>query len=166
MPNLPPPSPNFGQRLRVVGSGSGGVLSGHVRVGGGFLMTPLLLLHRHSPAVAVATEAKPDCRLQLFRVLPISAGARRPAHGHGADARRPLWGPRSGRDLQLPQGTRSGRFAGALCYVVFLGVVGGLMFVESLRALRRAQTTNAPPTPMMAERMPRRPHQNAGSPRM
>jgi hypothetical protein len=34
-----------------------------------------------------------------------------------------------------------------LCYVVFLGIIGALMFVESLRALRRARATGgaAPP---------------------
>ena len=31
-----------------------------------------------------------------------------------------------------------------LCYVVFLGIIGSLMFVESLRALRRARSGNAP----------------------
>jgi hypothetical protein len=34
-----------------------------------------------------------------------------------------------------------------LCYVVFLGIIGALMFVESLRAIRRARDDHgaAPP---------------------
>ena len=32
-----------------------------------------------------------------------------------------------------------------LCYVVFLGVVGGLMFLESLRALQRSRTPGTVP---------------------
>jgi uncharacterized membrane protein YfcA len=35
-----------------------------------------------------------------------------------------------------------------LCYVLFLGVVGGLMFIESLRAIRRARSPQLASNPM------------------
>ncbi|MDJ0859660.1 MAG: sulfite exporter TauE/SafE family protein [Dinoroseobacter sp.] len=117
-----------------------GVLSGMFGVGGGFLMTPLLFFIGIPPAVAVATEANQIVASSFSGVL--------------AHLRR--------RTVDLRMGTvlLAGGLVGAglgvivfnylkslgqvdllvkLCYVVFLGVIGSLMFVESLRALRRAR---------------------------
>ena len=116
-----------------------GILSGMFGVGGGFLMTPLLFFIGIPPAVAVATEANQIVASSFSGVL--------------AHLRR--------RTVDLKMGTvlLIGGLAGAaiglvifnalreigqvdllvrLSYVVFLGIVGGLMFVESLRALRRS----------------------------
>jgi uncharacterized membrane protein YfcA len=117
-----------------------GVLSGMFGVGGGFLMTPLLFFIGIPPAVAVATEANQIVASSFSGVL--------------AHLRR--------RTVDLRMGTvlLVGGLVGAgvgvqvfsilremgqvdllvkLCYVVFLGVIGALMFVESLRAIRRAR---------------------------
>ncbi|WP_425091360.1 sulfite exporter TauE/SafE family protein [Tropicimonas sp. S265A] len=123
-----------------------GVLSGMFGVGGGFLMTPLLFFIGIPPAVAVATEANQIVASSFSGVL---------AHLR----RRTV-------DLRMGCVLLAGGLVGAglgvlvfnylkslgqvdllvkLCYVVFLGVIGALMFVESLRALRRSRKTGAPP---------------------
>jgi len=124
-----------------------GILSGMFGVGGGFLMTPLLFFIGIPPAVAVATEANQIVASSFSGVL---------AHLR-----------RKTVDLKMGTVLLIGGLAGAalgvvlfnylkslgqvdllvkLCYVVFLGVVGGLMFFESLRAIRRAKSApGAPP---------------------
>lgn len=117
-----------------------GVLSGMFGVGGGFLMTPLLFFIGIPPAVAVATEANQIVASSFSGAL--------------AHLKR--------RTVDLKMGTvlLIGGLIGAafgvqifnalkaigqvdllvkLCYVIFLGIIGGLMFFESLRAIRRAQ---------------------------
>ncbi|MFY0692349.1 MAG: sulfite exporter TauE/SafE family protein [Paracoccaceae bacterium] len=117
-----------------------GILSGMFGVGGGFLMTPLLFFIGIPPAVAVATEANQIVASSFSGVL---------AHLK-----------RKTVDLRMGAVLLIGGLAGAalgvqvftmlremgqvdllvkLCYVVFLGVIGGLMFFESLRAIRRAK---------------------------
>jgi len=123
-----------------------GVLSGMFGVGGGFLITPLLFLIGVPPAVAVATSAN--------QVMASSFSA--------------LLGHLRRRNVDMPMGLvlvaggLVGSAAGValfnwlkqagqvdllvkLCYVVFLGTVGGLMLVESLRAILRARA-GVPPT--------------------
>jgi len=123
-----------------------GVLSGMFGVGGGFLMTPLLFFIGIPPAVAVATEANQIVASSFSGVL---------AHLK-----------RKTVDMQMGLVLLIGGLIGAglgvwvfnylrelgqvdllvrLCYVVFLGVIGSLMFVESLRAIRRSRRA-APPT--------------------
>ncbi len=124
-----------------------GVLSGMFGVGGGFLMTPLLFFIGIPPAVAVATEANQIVASSFSGVL---------AHLR-----------RKTVDLRMGTVLLTGGLVGAalgvvvfnylkslgqvdllvrLCYVVFLGIIGGLMFFESLRAIRRSKKTpGAPP---------------------
>ncbi|MEO1549739.1 MAG: sulfite exporter TauE/SafE family protein [Pseudomonadota bacterium] len=127
-----------------------GVLSGMFGVGGGFLMTPLLFFIGIPPAVAVATEANQIVASSFSGVL--------------AHLRR--------KTVDLKMGTYlliGGLFGAALgvqifkalkqvgqvellvtlCYVVFLGIVGTLMFIESLNAIRRARkpVPVSPPPP-------------------
>ncbi len=118
-----------------------GVLSGMFGVGGGFLMTPLLFFIGIPPAVAVATEAN-----------QIVASSFSGALAHLK--RRTV-------DLKMGVVLLAGGLAGAalgvqifnalkaigqvellvrLCYVAFLGTIGGLMLVESLKAIRRSRT--------------------------
>ncbi|WGF88190.1 sulfite exporter TauE/SafE family protein [Marinivivus vitaminiproducens] len=121
-----------------------GFLSGLFGVGGGFLITPLLIFIGIPPAVAVGTSAG--------QLLASSVS------GTLAQVRRGNVDMRMG--LVLVGGGFFSTAAGVwifgvlqrlgqidlvitLCYVLFLGVVGGLMFVESLRAIlhvRKAAT--------------------------
>jgi uncharacterized membrane protein YfcA len=124
-----------------------GVLSGMFGVGGGFLMTPLLIFIGIPPAVAVATEANQIVASSFSGVL--------------AHWRRKTVDFRMG--LVLLAGGVLGSVFGvqlfktlrelgqvellvSLCYVVFLGIIGGLMFIESLNAIRRTRK-GAPPKP-------------------
>ena len=117
-----------------------GMLSGLFGVGGGFLITPLLFFIGVPPPVAVATGANQVVASSVSAVL--------------AHIRR--------RTVDFVMGTvlLAGGFAGSavgivvfnrlqamgqidlvvqLSYVLFLGVIGLLMFQESLRALLRAR---------------------------
>lgn len=117
-----------------------GILSGMFGVGGGFLMTPLLFFIGIPPAVAVATEANQIVASSFSGVL---------AHFR-----------RKTVDLKMGSVLLTGGLIGAalgvmvfnylksvgqvdllvrLCYVVFLGVIGGLMFIESLNAIRKTR---------------------------
>jgi uncharacterized membrane protein YfcA len=116
-----------------------GFLSGMFGVGGGFILTPLLIFLAVPPAVAVGTSAS--------QVVAASVSG---AVGH--------W-RRNNVDLQMGLLLIAGGFAGALVgvkvlsfliahgqlepfvavsYVVLLGVVGTLMLIESVRMLRAA----------------------------
>jgi len=133
--------------------GAVGLLSGLFGVGGGFLMTPLLIFIGIPPAVAVATEANQIVASSLSGAL--------------AHWRRKAVDVRMG--LVLLSGGLVGTAGGvqvfamlremgqvellvSLCYVLFLGVVGGLMFVESLGALRRAARPDAARRPRKRKR--------------
>ncbi|MCC1492839.1 sulfite exporter TauE/SafE family protein [Cognatishimia sp. F0-27] len=122
-----------------------GVLSGMFGVGGGFLMTPLLFFIGIPPAVAVATEANQIVASSFSGVL--------------AHLRRKTVDLRMGTVLLI--GGLIGAALGVmvfnylkslgqvdllvrLCYVVFLGIIGALMFVESLNALRKQRSGKAP----------------------
>ena len=122
-----------------------GILSGMFGVGGGFLMTPLLFFIGIPPAVAVATEAN-----------QIVASSFSGALAHLK---------RKTVDLKMGLILLIGGLMGAgigliifnylkslgqvdllvkLCYVVFLGVIGSLMFIESLRAILKTQNGSIP----------------------
>ena len=132
----------------ILGMGAAvGFLSGMFGVGGGFLITPLLIFYNIPPVVAVATGAN--------QVVASSISG---AITHFR---------RGSLDLKLGTVLLIGGLTGAtigiwifsllrrigqldliisLLYVVFLGTVGGLMLVESVSAMRRA-AKNVPPTP-------------------
>ena len=117
-----------------------GVLSGMFGVGGGFLITPLLFFIGIPPAVAVATGAN-QIVASSFSALLVHL-------------------KRKTVDLRMGSVLLAGGLVGAaagvtifnylkslgqvdllvtLCYVIFLGIIGGLMFFESLRAIRRTR---------------------------
>jgi len=119
-----------------------GILSGMFGVGGGFLMTPLLFFIGIPPAVAVATEANQIVASSFSGVL--------------AHFKRKTVDLKMGTVLLI--GGLIGAYLGIqlfnmlrsmgqvdllvkLSYVVFLGIIGSLMFVESLNAIRRAKKT-------------------------
>jgi len=124
--------------------GSGGVLSGMFGVGGGFLMTPLLFFIGIPPAVAVATEANQIVASSFSGVL--------------AHLKRKTVDLRMGTVLLIGGLIGSGlgiilfnylkalgqvELLVQLCYVVFLGAIGSLMFIESLNAIRKSAKTGS-----------------------
>ena len=124
-----------------------GILSGMFGVGGGFLMTPLLFFIGIPPAVAVATEANQIVASSFSGVL--------------AHLKRKTVDLRMGTVLLIGGLFGSGlgiilfNYLKALgqvdllvklCYVVFLGMIGTLMFIESLNAIRRANKPGTKPT--------------------
>ena len=123
----------------LLGMGAGvGVLSGLFGVGGGFLMTPLLIFIGIPPPVAVASEAN---QLVATSVSGVLAHWRRGAvdfkmglvllAGGVLGSALGVW------LFKLLRGIGQIDLAISLCYVVFLGAVGSLMMAESLRALLR-----------------------------
>ncbi|MEM6616771.1 MAG: sulfite exporter TauE/SafE family protein [Pseudomonadota bacterium] len=120
--------------------GAVGFLSGMFGVGGGFLMTPLLIFSGIPPAIAVATEAN-----QI--VASSFSGALGHLRKQSVDIKLGivlLVGGIIGSVIGV-QIFRVLRDVGqldliiSLLYVVFLGIVGGLMLVESINALRRSR---------------------------
>ncbi len=131
--------------LLLAMGGGVGFLSGMFGVGGGFLMTPLLIFVGIPPAVAVATEAN-----------QITAASVSGALAHGR---------RGGIDYKmgfvLIVGGAVGSYFGSmiftilkatgqvdlmisLAYVLFLGIIGGMMFVESVRSILRNRRGDKP----------------------
>jgi hypothetical protein len=115
-------------------------------VGGGFLMTPLLIFSGVPAAVAVATEAnqivassvsgalaqwrRNNVDLKMGTVLLVGGGI----------------GTAVGVQLvKILRETGQIELIIALLYVIFLGAVGILMLIESLNALRKARTGKSGP---------------------
>ncbi|TCS64297.1 sulfite exporter TauE/SafE family protein [Varunaivibrio sulfuroxidans] len=129
----------------ILGMGGGvGLLSGLFGVGGGFLITPLLIFIGIPSAVAVATGANQIVAASVSGVL---------AH----------W-KRGNVDLKMGIILLVGGVIGStlgvwlftflkslgqidlvikLSYVVFLGIIGGLMLVESINAMMRKKNAGA-----------------------
>ncbi|MCU9847237.1 sulfite exporter TauE/SafE family protein [Defluviimonas sp. WL0024] len=124
-----------------------GLLSGMFGVGGGFLITPLLFFIGVPPAVAVATSAN---QIVASSVSAILAHIRRKT----VDFRMGwtlLVGGLAGSGLGMVVFNHLKALGQVdllvrIFYVVFLGAIGALMFVESLRAIRRANKPGALPT--------------------
>ena len=126
----------------ILGMGGGiGFLSGLFGVGGGFLMTPLLIFIGVPPAVAVGTEANQIVASSVSGVI---------AHWR-----------RGNVDFKMGGVLLVGGFLGSsvgvwafaalrsvgqvdlvikLCYVIFLGIIGILMLNESVRAILRSRS--------------------------
>lgn len=131
--------------LLLLAMGGGvGFLSGMFGVGGGFLMTPLLIFAGVPPAVAVATEANQ---------IVASAAAGVPAHWR-----------RGAVDFKMGGVLLSGGVVGSaigvwifrvlrelgqidliisLAYVFFLGAIGLLMLIESVGVMRKSSKGKA-----------------------
>ena len=120
--------------------GSVGFLSGMFGVGGGFLMTPLLIFLGVPPAIAVSTEANQIVASSVSGVI---------AHWR-----------RGNVDFKMGGILLAGGVVGSslgvllfsilrdigqidlvikLSYVIFLGLIGGLMLLESIRAILRTR---------------------------
>ena len=124
--------------------GSVGFLSGMFGVGGGFLMTPLLIFLGVPPAIAVSTEANQIVASSVSCVI---------AHWR-----------RGNVDFKMGGILLAGGVVGSslgvllfsilrdigqidlvikLSYVIFLGLIGGLMLLESIRAILRTRQPGA-----------------------
>jgi uncharacterized membrane protein YfcA len=130
----------------LLGMGAGvGFLSGLLGVGGGFLMTPLLIFVGVPPAVAVASEANQVVAASVSGAL---------AHWR-----------RGNVDFRMGAVLLIGGFFGSsfgvllytllrevgqldlvisLSYVAFLSIIGGLMLIESSRAILRRRRSTMP----------------------
>lgn len=127
--------------LAILGMGAAvGFLSGMFGVGGGFLITPLLIFYNIPPVVAVATGANQviassfSGALVHFKrgTLDVKLGLLLVAGG--------LVGAMLGIYIfTLLRELGQLDLIVAILYVVFLGTVGGLMLIESVRALRRVK---------------------------
>jgi len=126
----------------ILGLGLGvGLLSGMFGVGGGFLLTPLLIISGIPPGIAVASAANQVVGASVSGCL-----------GH--------W-RRGNVDTKMGMILLAGGFAGSsvgvwlfgwlqsigqvdliisLCYVFLLGIIGLLMLLESVRAILRTRT--------------------------
>jgi uncharacterized protein len=121
-----------------------GILSGMFGVGGGFILTPLLFFMGIPPAVAVASAAN-QIAGSSFSALLAHLRRRTVDFKMGLVL---LAGGLIGSALGVQLFTllrRKGQFelTVSLLYVVLLGVIGALMLVESLRALRRANNPDS-----------------------
>jgi uncharacterized membrane protein YfcA len=131
--------------LLVVGLGLGvGLLSGLFGVGGGFLMTPLLMMIGIPPTIAAATDANQivaasasgtfahwrlgnvDYKMGLYLLIGGFVGGAVGVH-----------------IIKILRATGGADFLIKITYVVMLGVVGTFMFFESLYALRKQKAAAA-----------------------
>ena len=129
----------------IIGLGGGvGFLSGLFGVGGGFLMTPLLIFFGIPPAVAVSTEANQIVASSVSGVL---------AHMRRGNVDFTMSG------ILLAAGVSGSSLGVALfsflreigqidlviqlSYVVFLGIIGTLMLTESIRTIIRSRKPGA-----------------------
>ncbi len=133
--------------LVILGMGGAvGFLSGMFGVGGGFLMTPLLIFSGIPPAIAVATEANQIVASSFSgalvhfrrRSVDVKLGLVLLAGG--------LIGSLLGVEVfRLLRAVGQLDLIISLLYVGFLGIVGGLMLIESIGAIRR-QSKGKPAT--------------------
>ena len=125
----------------VIGLGLGvGLLSGLFGVGGGFLMTPLLMMIGIPPTIAAATDAN--------QIVAASASG---TYAHwrlgNVDFKMGIYllvggfvgGAVGVQIIKFLSATGGADFLIKMTYVVMLGLVGTFMFFESLNALRKAK---------------------------
>jgi uncharacterized membrane protein YfcA len=132
-----------------------GFLSGLFGVGGGFLLTPLMMMIGIPPAVAAASDSN-----------QIVAAASSGAYAHwrlgNVDFKMGLvilaggilGGTIGVQFVKILRAMGNFEFVMKLVYVLMLGLVGGAMFMESLRTIRRSRSPEActitPSEPKMA----------------
>jgi uncharacterized membrane protein YfcA len=122
-----------------------GFLSGMFGVGGGFLITPLLIFYNIPPAIAVATGANQVIASSFSgalshmkkRTIDFKLGTVLLAGGV-VGSTVGIW------VFTLLRSVGQLDLFISILYVVMLGTVGGLMLVESVRAIRRSRDGAAP----------------------
>ncbi|GAB4334167.1 MAG: sulfite exporter TauE/SafE family protein [Candidatus Abyssubacteria bacterium] len=123
-----------------------GFLSGLFGVGGGFLLTPLLIMIGIPPTVAAASDSN-----QI--VAASSSGTYAHWRLGNVDFKMGLYllvggvggGTLGVQLIKVLRALGNADFVIKITYVIMLGVVGGYMFQESLRSLRGAALAQAKP---------------------
>lgn len=127
--------------LLALGGGVG-LLSGMFGVGGGFLMTPLLIFIGVPPAIAVGSEAAQIVGASVSGVLAHWRRGNVDLKMGGVLLVGGLVGSTLGVQLfKFLRNVGQVDLIISLAYVIILGLIGALMLVESVNALRRAQKT-------------------------
>lgn len=131
--------------LLVVLGGLVGFISGMFGIGGGFLMTPVLVFMGIPPVVAVASEANHVAASSVSSVIAYSRKRVVDFRMGGVLAAGGAVGSFAGveifRWLRL---IGQADLAVSLSYLVFLGIIGGLMLTESVGAILRRRRGEAP----------------------
>ena len=129
----------------IIGLGGGvGFLSGLFGVGGGFLMTPLLIFFGIPPAVAVSTEANQIVASSVSGVLAHMRRGNVDFKMGGILMAGGVIGSSLGVALfSFLQSIGQIDLVIQLSYVVFLGIVGSLMLTESVRTIIRSRKPGA-----------------------
>ena len=140
--------------LVVMGLGLGvGLLSGLFGVGGGFLMTPLLMMIGIPPTIAAATDANQivaasasgtishwrlgnvDFKMGFYLLIGGFAG-----------------GAAGVQVIKILRASGGADFMIKMTYVIMLGLVGSFMFVESLTAMRKTKKAPEAAAPKAASK--------------
>jgi uncharacterized membrane protein YfcA len=129
----------------IIGLGGGvGFLSGLFGVGGGFLMTPLLIFFGIPPAVAVSTEANQIVASSVSGVLAHMRRGNVDFKMGGILMVGGVIGSSLGVALfSFLQSIGQIDLVIQLSYVVFLGIIGSLMLTESVRTIIRSRKPGA-----------------------
>ncbi|MCG6881302.1 MAG: sulfite exporter TauE/SafE family protein [Deltaproteobacteria bacterium] len=122
-----------------------GLLSGIFGVGGGFLMTPLLIMLGIPPTVAAASDsnqivgASTSGTLAHYRLgnVDFKMGLLLLVGGVGG-------GAVGVQIIKILRASGNADFLINITYVIMLGFVGGYMFIESLQSLRKRQVVHTP----------------------
>src|SRR3974390_177603 len=142
-----PISGNATNILLLLGLGGAvGFLSGRWGVGGGFLMTPLLIMAGIPSTVAAATDSN-----------QIVAASTSGTYAHyrlgNVDFKMGLLllvggvvgGTLGVQLIKILRAMGNADFVIKVTYVIMLGVIGGYMFVESLQSMRKTAPEDAKP---------------------
>ena len=129
----------------IIGLGGGvGFLSGLFGVGGGFLMTPLLIFFGIPPAVAVSTEANQIVASSVSGVLAHMRRGNVDFKMGGILMAGGVIGSSLGVALfSFLQSIGQIDLVIQLSYAVFLGIIGSLMLTESVRTIIRSRKPGA-----------------------
>ncbi len=139
--------------LAILGLGGAvGLLSGIFGVGGGFLMTPLLIMMGIPPTVAAASDsnqivgASTSGTLAHFRLgnVDFKMGLILLVGGI-------IGGNIGVHIIKVLRALGNADFLISITYVLMLGFVGGYMFLESLQAMRKAKA------PVQEDTAPKKP---------
>ena len=123
-----------------------GFLSGLFGVGGGFLMTPLLIMVGIPPVVAAASDSN--------QIVAASTSATYAHYRMGnVDFKMGILlliggvvgGTMGVQLIKVLRSLGNADFVIKITYVIMLGVVGSYMFLESLQSLRKPSVTRAVP---------------------
>ncbi len=125
-----------------------GFISGLFGIGGGFLMTPVLVFLGIPPVVAVASEANHVAASSVSSVIAYSRKRAVDFRMGGVLATGGVIGAFLGVEVfRLLRLLGQADLVVSVSYLLFLGVIGGLMLMESLRSILRRRRGEAPAVP-------------------